>query len=55
MVDDKCGPVLGMLGRGNRSTLRKLAPQILHDLTWAHGGKPVTNHLSYGMAWPYTK
>jgi hypothetical protein len=39
--DDECGAVSGMIGRGNRSTLRKpslVSPcplQIPHDLTWA--------------------
>jgi hypothetical protein len=42
MIDDECGVVGGMrIGRGNRSTRRKLTPvplcppQIPHDLTWA--------------------
>jgi hypothetical protein len=42
MIDDECEAVGGMkIGRGNRSTWRKLAsvplcpPQILHDPTWA--------------------
>jgi hypothetical protein len=41
MDDDKCGPVSGMLGKGNLSAQRKPAsvplcpPQIPHDLTWA--------------------
>jgi hypothetical protein len=41
MDDEECGAVGGMrIGRGNRSTRRKLAlvplcaPQIPHDLTW---------------------
>jgi hypothetical protein len=40
--DDDCGTIGGIrIGRGNRSTRRKLAPmplcppQIPHDLTWA--------------------
>jgi hypothetical protein len=41
MIDDECGAVGGtIIGRGNRSTRRKLAPvplcppKIPHDLTW---------------------
>jgi hypothetical protein len=61
--DDERGAVGGMsIGRGNRSTLRKLAPvplcppQIPRDLTWvrnrtAHCGKPATTCLSYGTTW----
>jgi hypothetical protein len=56
------GAIGGMkIGRGNRSTRRKPAPaplclpQIPHDQTRARtpgrrGGKPATNHLSYGAA-----
>jgi hypothetical protein len=39
MIDDECGAVGGIIGRGNRSTRRKPAPvplcplQIPHDLT----------------------
>jgi hypothetical protein len=58
--EDECGAIGGMkIGRGNRSTRRKLAPaplcppQIPHDQTRARtpdrrGGKPATNRLSYG-------
>jgi hypothetical protein len=41
MDDDECGAVGGMIGSGNRSTLKKPAPvllyppQIPHDLTQA--------------------
>jgi hypothetical protein len=58
-MDDECGAMGAMLGRGNRSTRRKpaLMPlcqrQIPHDLTRAAAmanGKPVTNRLSYGVA-----
>jgi hypothetical protein len=42
-----------MIGRGNRSTLRKPAPVPLYPPDanpgrW--GGKPATNRLSYGMS-----
>jgi hypothetical protein len=62
--DDDCGAIGGMkIGRGNRSTRRKPAPaplcppQIPHDQTRAptpglRGGKPATNLLSYGAAFP---
>jgi hypothetical protein len=63
MIDeDDCGAIGVMkIGRGNRSTRRKPAsaplcpPQIPHDQTRARtpdrrGGKPATNHLSYGAA-----
>jgi hypothetical protein len=39
MDDDECGPVGGMIGKGNRSTRRKPAPvplcppQTAHNLT----------------------
>jgi hypothetical protein len=60
--EDDCGAIGRMkIGRRNQSTLRKPAPvplcppQIPHDHTWAQtpgrrGGKPATNHLSYGAA-----
>jgi hypothetical protein len=58
---DKCGAVGGMGGRGNLSTRRKTAPvslcppQIPHNQRVSNsdrrGGKPATNHLSYGTAW----
>jgi hypothetical protein len=41
MMDDECGAVGGVLGKGSRSTRRKPAPmplcqpQILHDITRA--------------------
>jgi hypothetical protein len=41
MDDDEYGIIGGMLGKGNRSTRRELAPvllcapQIPHDFTWA--------------------
>jgi hypothetical protein len=61
-----CGAIGGMkIGRGNRSTRRKPAPeplcppQIPLDQTWdrtrgRRNGKPATNRLSYGAAqtWP---
>jgi hypothetical protein len=63
MIDeDDCGAIGGIkIGRGNRSTRRKLAPAPLcppqnpHDQTRARtpcrrGGKPATNRLSYGAA-----
>jgi hypothetical protein len=63
MIDEgDCGTIGGMkIGRGNRSTRRKPAPeplcppQIPHDQTQARtpgrrGGKPATNRLSYGAA-----
>jgi hypothetical protein len=63
-VDDRmineCTGVDGMrIGRGNRSTRRKPTPvplcetQTPHDLgskPGRHGGKPMTNRLSYGKA-----
>jgi hypothetical protein len=56
MIDDECGAVGGMrIGRGNRSTRRKLTPvplylpQIPHDLSWARI-RATTNSLSYGTA-----
>jgi hypothetical protein len=52
---DEYGYVDGMtIGRGNRGTPRNLAalplcpPQFQHDMNWDHGGKRVTNCLSYG-------
>jgi hypothetical protein len=54
--DDDCGAIGGMLNdRANRSAGRKPAlcpPQIPHDLSRS-GGKPATNHLSYGTAKNY--
>jgi hypothetical protein len=54
------GEIGEMIGRGNRSTLRKLAPmplcppQTQHACPDTNQGrrcrKPVTNRLSYGMA-----
>jgi hypothetical protein len=60
-VEDECGVVSGMTGRGNQKTWRKpglvtlCAPQISHGLTLgsnlgSHGRKPAINRLSYGMA-----
>jgi hypothetical protein len=58
----ECGAIGGMrIGRGNRSTRRKLAAvttlyttnPIQFDLGSNRGrcgGKPATNHLSYGIA-----
>jgi hypothetical protein len=51
-----------MLGRGNRSALRNPAPvppcpshtrhePDLSSECGRHGGKPVTNSLSYAVAW----
>jgi hypothetical protein len=60
--DDDYGAVGGMrIGRENRSTRRKHAPvplctpQIPHDLgsnPGRRGGKPASNRLSYGTAYP---
>jgi hypothetical protein len=60
MDDNECGAIGEMLGRGNQSTWRKPAPvcYVYHkshmpDLGFNldhHGGKPVTNRLSYGTA-----
>jgi hypothetical protein len=58
MIDDgDCGAVVGMrIGRGNRSTRRKLAlaplclPQISHDLTRAAAVWTATNCHSCGAA-----
>jgi hypothetical protein len=54
------GEIGGMIGRGNRSTRRNPAPvplcppQTPHACpdanTGRRGGKPATNHLSYGTA-----
>jgi hypothetical protein len=47
-----------MIGRGNRSARRKpvpvplCPPQIPRDLTGRELGKPATNSLSYGTAFP---
>jgi hypothetical protein len=63
--DDECGTIDGMrTGRGNRSIRKKKPsplvplspPQIPHGLTWARiqttaGGKPASNHISYGTAY----
>jgi hypothetical protein len=52
MYGDECGTIGGMLGRGNRSTLRKPAampfwsPQIPHDLTQAR-----TRVTAVGSRW----
>jgi hypothetical protein len=62
MMDDECGAVGEMSGRGNRSIRRKPAPvprcppQILHDVTWAQtraaavGSRQATDRLTYGTA-----
>jgi hypothetical protein len=54
------GEIGGMIGRGNRSTRRKLAPVPLGPRQTPHaartrtrgrrGWKPATNRLSYGRA-----
>jgi hypothetical protein len=57
MIDDECEAVGGMrVYRENQSTQRNPAkmtlspPQIPHELGWnsSCGGKPASNHLSYG-------
>jgi hypothetical protein len=61
MIDEDDGGAIGgmKIGRGNRSTRRKpvlaplCPPQIPYEQTRArtpdsHGGKPMTNRLSYG-------
>jgi hypothetical protein len=54
------GEIGGMIGRGNRTTRRKPAPNAAlsatnptcypDENTGRRGGKPATNRLSYGMA-----
>jgi hypothetical protein len=59
MIDDECGAVGGMrIGKGNRSTRRKLTTLSTANPTWPEmgsnpgrrGGKPAINRLSYGTA-----
>jgi hypothetical protein len=51
--DGDCGEIGGMkIGRGNRSTRRKLAPAPLcpPQIPGRRGGEPATKRLSYGAA-----
>jgi hypothetical protein len=61
MMDDECGVIGGMLGRGNRSTRRKPAPvalcppQMPHDLTWARTGAATVGNrrlTAWAAEWP---
>jgi hypothetical protein len=51
------GEIGGMIGKENRSTRRKPAPQYLfvhrksHMLPGREPGKPATNRMSYGTAY----
>jgi hypothetical protein len=61
-LDDECGSVGGIIGKGNRSIRRKPAPvpicptEMSYELNLVQtraprrGGKPATNNLSYGTA-----
>jgi hypothetical protein len=63
MDDDECGAVSGMIGRGNRSTRRKLSQCRFARSKWPdpgsnrgqRGGKPASNLLSLGTACSSTR